>query len=220
MVLPVSQSPRHISVLLVDPDKDYTRKVQGLLFSHFSEFLDLVVVHSLQEGITHLCAHLMRLILMGPVFSDHRVSDAVHTLRLSSPNSAFLVYGMTPDDLFRLDAIRTRAHKVVFISSMTPETFQLAIECALARTWQPPMDAVLSVTPKLIHDLNNAVTAINGFGDILLTHSHTDVRNRVCVEQISKAGARAAALLQTVTPHTSRSSPLQHEDEQCTTSTG
>lgn len=73
---------------------------------------------------------------MGPVFSDYRISDAIKTLRLVAPHSAFLVYGVTPDESFMLDALRAGAHEVTGISNSTPVTFHLAIERALARTWQ------------------------------------------------------------------------------------
>lgn len=194
--------------------------MHGLLFSHLSESLDLAVAYSLYDGITHLCAHPVRLILMEPGGSNHRVGDAAHALRLAAPNSPCLVYGTTSDDSFKLDALRAGAQEVVFIAGITPDTFQPAIECTLARSWQPLMGTTLSVAPKLIHDLNNAVTAINGVADILLAHFHANARHHVCVEHITKAGARAAALLRTVTLHTSHSSPLQHEYVQCTTSTG
>ncbi|MDH5666614.1 MAG: hypothetical protein OEY86_01205 [Nitrospira sp.] len=222
MISPSSQSSRHISVLLVDPDKDYALKAQSLLFTHYSESLDLTVIHSLHDGIAHLCTHPVRLILMGPVFSDHRVSDAVKALRLAAPSSAFLVYdGVTPGESFLLDALRAGAHEVTDISDITPNTFHLAIERALARTWQSATaGTTVPVAPKVIHDLNNAVTAINGFGDILLTHFQADSRNRVCIEQITKAGARAAALLKTLSPHTARTTIPQCEDEHCASHSG
>ncbi len=221
MMSPSSQSSRQISILLVDPNKDYARKAQGLLFTHYFESLDLTVTNSLHDGIAHLCTHPVRLILIGPVFSDHRVSDAVKALRLAAPNSAFLAYGVTSDESFLLDAFRAGAHEVTDISDITPDIFRLAIECALARTWQSStMGMTISVAPKVIHDLNNAVTAINGFADILLAHFHTVSRNRVCVEQITKAAARAPALIKTLAPHTARMSVLQHEDEHCTTHSG
>lgn len=221
MISSSSQSSRHIPVLLVDPDKDCVRKVQGLLVNHYSETLDLTVIHSLHDGIAHLCTHPVRLILMGPVFSDHRVSDAVKALRLAAPNSAFLAYGVTPDESFLLHALRAGAHEATYISDITPDTFHLAIECALARTWQSATTGTtVPAAPRIIHDLNNAVTAINGFGDIQLTHFQADSRNRVCVEQITKASARAAALLKTLAPHTARTPIPQYEDEHCASHSG
>ena len=215
-----SSSLRHASVLLVDPDKNYARKVHGLLFNHFSESLNLALAHSLHDGITHLYAHPVRLILMGPAFSDRRTSDAARALCLTAPNSGFLVYSFTPDESFRLDALRAGAHEVVFISDVSPDTFRMAIECTLARSWQATMDAIVPVAPKLIHDLNNAITAINGFADILPSRLPADAQNRVCVEQITKAGTRAPAVFHTITPQTSCSSTMQHEDDRYTTHTG
>lgn len=157
---------------------------------------------------------------MGPTFSDRRTSDAVRALRLTAPNSGFLVYSLTPDEWFRLDALRAGAHEVGFISDVSPDTFRMAIECTLARSWQATMDAIVPVAPTLIHDLNNAITAINGFPDILLSRLPADAQNRVCIEQITKAGARAATVLHTITPQISCSSTLQHEEGRYTTHTG
>ncbi|MDH5639858.1 MAG: hypothetical protein OEY28_01085 [Nitrospira sp.] len=132
------------------------------------------------------------------------MSDTIRALRLAAPNKGILVYSATPDEPFRLDALRAGAHEVACISDVSPDTFRLAIERTLARSWQQTTDATVSTTPQLIHDLNNAVTAINGFADILFSRAHSDTQSRACVEQIRNAGARAADLLNTVTPSVSR----------------
>ena len=198
------QPSRHISVLLVDPDRDFARKAQSLLFSHFSDSLDLSLAGSLHDGLTHLCTHQVRLIILGPALPGQRMSDTIHALRVAAPNKGILVYGMATDESFRLDALRAGAHEVACISDVSPDTFKLAIERTLARSWQQPAGATISITPQLIHDLNNAITAINGFADILFNTVHSDTQSRACVEQIRNAGTRAAGLLNTVTPSVSR----------------
>jgi hypothetical protein len=52
----------------------------------------------------------------------------------------------------------------------------------------------------LIHDLNNLLTSINGFADLLLAQLPADNPARMGVEQIRLAGKRATTLLKANTP--------------------
>jgi hypothetical protein len=54
--------------------------------------------------------------------------------------------------------------------------------------------------PRLIHDLNNLLTSINGFADLLLNQLTPDHPARMGVEHIRLAGKRAATLLKAQSP--------------------
>jgi nitrogen-specific signal transduction histidine kinase len=76
-----------------------------------------------------------------------------------------------------------------------------------ARATTPVRQAALSpALPKLAHDLNNAITSINGFADLLLTRLPVNEPARACTEQIRKAGARGTMLVKALIPP-SKSSP-------------
>jgi signal transduction histidine kinase len=79
-----------------------------------------------------------------------------------------------------------------------------------ARSTSSVQQAELSpVLSKLVHDLNNAITSINGFADLLLTRLPLDEPTRASAEQIRKAGTRAAALVKALAPPP-KSSPTVH----------
>ncbi|GEM_PF-6154153 len=58
------------------------------------------------------------------------------------------------------------------------------------------MEAVGRVAGSVAHDFNNLLTAINGYGEVLLSRMDPGDKNRVYVEEIRKAGDRAALVTQ------------------------
>jgi DNA-binding NarL/FixJ family response regulator len=172
--------------------------------------LDLAIACSLRDGMTYLCSHRVPLIFLGLAVSDYKGLDAVRALRLTAPDSGLIAYDSVVHETLRLDAIRAGAHEVLSITDISTDTLRLVAECAMIRFKQPMVDAgsptaVQPITvppgiPELAHDLNNAMTSINGFADILLARLPADEPARACAEQIRKAGTRAAALVKALTP--------------------
>jgi DNA-binding NarL/FixJ family response regulator len=204
------------SVLLIDPERRLSLKLQDLLFGLFQESLDLATACSLRDGITYLCTHQVSLILISLAVSDYKGLDAVRALRLTMPDSSLIAYGAAVNETLRLDAIRAGAHEVLSIAEISADAFRLAAECAMARAKIRQMDTD-SLPPgqplphhpamsRLAHDLNNAITSVNGFADILLARLPADEPARTCAEQIKQAGVRAAALVKALAPPVESSS--------------
>lgn len=213
MALSSSEASQPTHVLLIESERSPAFTLQDLLLGLFHESLDLGVARSVREGMTYLYSHRVRLILISLAGSDDKGLDAVRALRLAAPDSGLIAYRAIVDETVRLDAIRAGAHEVFSLTGASAESFRLTAECAIARTTtslldadSPPPEQPLPAPPaiaQLVHDLNNAMTAINGFTDILLTRLPADEPTRTCAEQIRKAGTRATALVST----------LAHRDE-------
>jgi signal transduction histidine kinase len=167
------------------------------------------------------------LILISLEVSDYKGLDAVRALHLAAPGSGLIAYGTVVHTALRLDAIRAGAHEVFCIADASADTFRLAAECAIARTNPHRLNADSSTTgepistypatPQLVHDLNNAMTSINGFADILLARLPADEPARTCAEQIRKAGTRAAALVKALAPSGGTAPAVQTPDSAATT---
>jgi len=212
MALSSSEASQPTPILLIEPERGFALKVQDLLLNLFHESLDLGVAHSLREGITYLSSHRVPLILISLAVSDYKGLNAVRALRLTAPDSGLIAYGTIIDETVRLNAIRAGAHEVLSIADTSPDVFRRTIECAMIRANLPgigarsmPSEQPTAVAPKMLeltHALNNAMTSINGFADILLTRLPTSDPTRAYAEQIKLSGIRAAALVQELrAPH-------------------
>lgn len=217
MALSSSKMSQPTPILLIEPERGPAIKLQDLLLNLFHESLDLGVAHSLREGMTYLSSHRVPLILISLAVSDYKWLDAVRALRLTAPDSGLIAYGSILDETVRLNAIRAGAHEVLSIADISPAVFRLTIECAMIRASLPrivarsaPPEKPTALPPRmqeLTHALNNAMTSINGFADMLLARLPPNDPARACAERIKLSGKRAADLVQELrTPH--ESTPL------------
>jgi len=208
--MPSLESPHPTSMLLIEPNGGLAMKLQDLLAGHFQAAFDLGTARSLREGMTYLSAHQVELIFMNLTLPDYKGLDAVHALRMTAPTSALIALSTAVNETVLLDAIRAGAHEALSITTSSAQEFRLVIDRAMVRAGQSgirtsPSSPVQQVAlppalPKLAHDLNNAITSINGFADLLLTRLPVDEPARASAEQIRKAGARATALVKALAP--------------------
>ncbi|MBH0178573.1 MAG: hypothetical protein HP491_12090 [Nitrospira sp.] len=154
------------------------------------------------------------MILISLAVSDYKGLDAVRALRLTAPDSGLIACRGIVDQTVRLDAIRAGANEVLSIADTSPDEFRLTIECAMIRANLPgisarstPPEQPAAVHPNMLemtHALNNTMTSINGFADILLARLPTSDPARACAEQIKLSGKLATALVQELrTPYES-----------------
>jgi signal transduction histidine kinase len=155
--------------------------------------------------MNHLATHRVEVVLMNLTLPDYKGLDAIRAIRMTMPACALVALGTAAQDRTDIEAIRAGAHEFLSLSTLSPETLDASITRALARTESParplPSSALSSPSSppaRAVHDLNNAVTAINGFADILLTRLPLDDQARPNVEQIRKAGTRASLLIRSL----------------------
>jgi DNA-binding NarL/FixJ family response regulator len=194
-----------ISVLLIEPKKSLAQRFQDILAKSFSAAPTPQVVSSLQEGLHHLGNRDVAVVLMDLVLPDSAGPDAVRILRTAAPSSAVVVFTETGDMALLLEAVQAGAHETLLNLLLSPQEFTLAIQSALIRVnpskipteASPPRFPIAvspTLLPKLAHDLNNALTSITGFTDILLARLPAEEAPHRCAEQIKDACDRATSL--------------------------
>ena len=204
-----------LSILLIGPRTDLMTTLHAWLMDHFHTTINLIIASSLHDGLSQLCTHRTTLILMDLSLPDCRGPEAVFALRRVTPTSAIIAFSSTDDESVLLEAIRAGAHEVLPAPPSSLHTLNYSIQSALIRSGlltvpagppslTPPLISTAAL-PKLVHDLNNAMTSLNGFADILLARLPSEDSTRPCAEQIKKSVVRAITLIQALRPRQTES---------------
>lgn len=203
-------TPASLSVLLLGPRTDLMTTLSIWLMNQLPVTVDLATAASLREGMSQLCTRRVTVILLDLSLPDCRGPEAVSALSRTTPSSALIAFSSAGDESVLLEAIRAGAHEALPTPLLSPHSLNHAIQSALIRSGmrtahtEPPSLAPPFATSipwlKVVHDLNNALTSLNGFADILLARLPSEDSTRPCAEQIKKSVVRATALLQALQP--------------------
>ena len=210
--------------LLIEPDPTLARRFQELLTTACCPTLDLGIASSFREGMSYLRAHQVTVILMNLVLPDSSGREAVGLLRQAASSSALVGFSWPPDRTLLLETIRAGAHEVLFTMPPSAEALNLSVQCALIRAARPlssPPSASIPASSvqlsKVAHDLNNSLTSIKGFADILLARLSAGDPSRHCAEQIHHGCAKAEVLIKQLAGTSLPSSSLHPSDSSNTT---
>lgn len=215
-----TQLPSSSAALLIEPDPDLVKTFQELIAFAYHSSVTLDVVSSLHEGLTYLQTHHVPLILMNLSLPDNAGQAAVELVRQTARSSAIIVFHCAIDTTMLSDAIRAGAQEVLPVIPPPAETLRLSITSALIKATRPltttePIPSTGSSPPlstsltKVAHDLNNCLTSINGFADILLARLPAEDPSRYCAAQIKQSCARAQDFVQQLPRMASTFSPPQ-----------
>lgn len=179
--------------------------------THLAEPLDVTSVHTVPEALAYLRSHRIDLVLADETAARHEL----RTLHTVSPETAIIGVVMKPEYSARLQMLRQGAHEVLCLLPSADTDHSRVLQQALARV-NGRTDILKESAPRtgcevaplrLIHDLNNLLTSINGFADLLLAQLPPDHPARMGAEQIRLAGRRATVVLKTHTPATTALAP-------------
>lgn len=192
------------SIVLLGSEVPLAGTFGAWLRTHFAEPLNVTSVHTVPAALTYLQSHRVDLVLADESAARHEL----RTIHTASPSTAIIGWVMRMEESALLHMLRQGAHEVVCLLPSADTDYIRVIQRALARV-NGRTDILkesdtraheLPASPRLIHDLNNLLTSINGFADLLLSRLAPDDPARMNAEQIRLAGKRATTLLKTQSP--------------------
>lgn len=196
-------SPTHI--LGVALPADCSNQIAGRLRGMFEGPIDFQLAATLEDTLAALRLRQIDLALVDAAAADPQGGDPLQAVRQAAPHCAVIAVLNRQDDAASLAAIRRGAHETLSLTGGTVQEHNHVLARAFARVGRNasavlrPAQAV-QIQPEptaLLHDLNNLMTSINGFADLLLMRLAADDPARPSAEQVRLAGKRAAALLKT-----------------------
>lgn len=208
------------SILLFGSNDSLAGTLEGWLPAHFAEPRHVATVHTLSDVLVYLRSHPVDLILVDEAGARTDLR-AIHSV---SPTTAIIALVMRAEESALLQTLRQGAHEALSLLPFTDGGHGQVIERALARVNgrsgilkdTTPRSPAAAAMPRLIHDLNNLLTSINGFADLLLHQLAPEHPARMGAEQIRLAGKRATSLLKTHSATTSVSPAPPTADTQPT----
>lgn len=195
------------TIVLFESNDSLAWAPDGWLRAHFAEPLHIATVHTLSGVLAYLRSHRVDLVLV----DEAGAGADLRSIHSMSPTTAIIALVMRMEPSVLLHALRQGAHEALCLLPSTDGDHGQVIERALARVNgrtgilkdTTPRSPAAAAMPRLIHDLNNLLTSINGFADLLLHQLPPDHPARMGAEQIRLAGKRATSLLKTHSTTTS-----------------
>ncbi len=192
------------SVVFIGAGLPLAGTLDAWMHTHFTEPLNVASVTTVPDALDYLQSHRVDLILV----DEATARTELRTIHTASPTTAIIGLVMKMDESVQLLMLRQGVHEVLCLLPSTDADHARTIGRALARVngragllkSDEPRPDIAAAPPRLIHDLNNLLTSINGFADLLLAQLPTDHPARMGAEQIRLAGRRAATLLKTHSP--------------------
>ncbi|MBL8075528.1 MAG: response regulator [Nitrospira sp.] len=215
-----TQSSSSSAMLLIEPDSNLALAFRELIACAYHASVTFDVVSSLSEGLTYLRTHRAPLIFINLALPDSSGPEAVEKVRQTASSSAVIGFHRHVDATLLSNAIRAGAHEVLPVTPPSAETLRLSITSALIRatrsltSTEPASPALADLTSsvplaKMAHDLNNCLTSIKGYTDILLARLAPGDPSQYCAEQIKLACGRAENVIKQL-PKTTGTSSAPH----------
>lgn len=192
------------SIVFIGPEVPLAGTFGAWLHLHFAEPLTIHSVHTVADALAYLRSHRVDLVLV----DEAAARTELRTIHTVSPATAVIGLVMQREESVLQQALRQGAHEVLCLLLSADADHLRTIERALARVNgragilndAASRPCSVPAAPQLIHDLNNQLTSINGFADLLLSRLAPDDPARMSAEQISLAGKRATTLLKAHAP--------------------
>jgi two-component system, cell cycle sensor histidine kinase and response regulator CckA len=203
-------SDNPIKVLLIEDNKGDARLIQEILSEATWRLFEIKVAERLSEGLEALLSDTFDVVLLDLSLPDSSGLDTLAGIQANSSQTPVVVLTGLNDDLLAIEAVRRGAQDFLVKGHINTELLSRAIRYSIERKYAEKekhqlqlqlaraqkMEAIGTLAGGVAHDLNNVLTGLINYPELLLIKMGADNPYRNHILKIKKSGEKAASIVQ------------------------
>ncbi|MBN2419436.1 MAG: response regulator [Deltaproteobacteria bacterium] len=199
-----------IRVLLIEDNRGDARLIQEILSEATWRLFEMVVAERLSEGLLVLSDSAFDLILLDLSLPDSSGLDTLARIHADSPQTPVVVLTGLDDDTLAIEAVRRGAQDFLVKGHIDAELLSRTIRYSIERKKAEKekeqlqlqlanaqkMEAIGTLAGGVAHDLNNILTGLINYPELLLLKMGEDNPYRDHILKMKKSGEKAASIVQ------------------------
>ena len=203
-------SDNPIRVLLIEDNKGDARLIQEIISETTWGLFEIQVTEKLLEGIDALSGSIFDMVLLDLSLPDSSGLDTLAKIQANAPQTPVVVLTGHDDDLMAIEAVRRGAQDFLVKGHIDAELISRAIRYSIERkhaekekdrlqfqlSQAQKMEAIGTLAAGVAHDLNNVLTGLINYPELLLIKMGKDNPFKDHILKIKKSGEKAASIVQ------------------------
>ena len=199
-----------IKVLLIEDNKGDARLIQEILSEATWRLFEIEIAERLSTGIDALSAATFDVVLLDLSLPDSSGLDTLAGIQTGSPQIPVVVLTGHDDDMLAIDAVRRGAQDFLVKGHINADLLSRAIRYSIERknaekekeqlqlrlVHAQKMEAIGTLAGGVAHDLNNVMTGLISYPELLLRKMEEDNPYRNHIIKIKESGEKAASIVQ------------------------
>lgn len=203
-------SDKPIKVLLIEDNRGDARLIQEILSEATWRLFEIEVAERLSEGLAALSSVIFDVVLLDLSLPDSSGLDTLAGIQANSSQTPVVVLTGLNDDLIAIEAVRRGAQDFLVKGHIDAELLSRAIRYSIERkhaekekdqlqlqlAQAQKMEAIGTLAGGVAHDLNNVLTGLINYPELLLIKMGENNPYRNHILKIKNSGEKAASIVQ------------------------
>ncbi|MGD9160348.1 MAG: ATP-binding protein [Desulfobacteraceae bacterium] len=197
-------------VLLIEDNRGDARLIQEILSEATWRSFEIEVAERLSEGLEALSVTVFDVVLLDLSLPDSSGLKTLAKIQASSPQTPVVVLTGLDDDILAIDAVRRGAQDFLVKGHINADSLSRAIRYSIERkhaekeknqlqlrlAQAEKMEAIGTLAGGVAHDLNNVLTGLINYPELLLIKMEENNPYRNYIQKIKRSGEKAASIVQ------------------------
>ncbi len=202
-------SDNPINVLLIEDNKGDARLIQEILSEATWRLFEIEVAERLSKGLEALSSATFDVVLLDLSLPDSSGLDTLAGIQTDSPQTPVVVLTGHDDDILAIEAVRRGAQDFLVKGHINADLLSRSIRYSIERknaekerdqlqlklVQAQKMEAIGTLAGGVAHDLNNVLTGLISYPELLLRKMEEDNPYRNHILKVKKSGEKAASIV-------------------------